>query len=123
MAQKNLTVEAILDLSRQRGFMAKRLYVMNTEPCGEPELLLRSLNAHFVYWDDLEKKDILFAGGPFLPKDEGSARIGAGMVIFRAESLEEATQIAEHDPMHTSGARRFTVTPWLLNHLDTKALV
>ena len=121
MVHKNLTVEGILDLSRQRGLMAKRLYVMNTEPRGEPELLLGSLDAHFEYWANLGKKGIVLASGPFLPKDE--SRIGAGMVIFRAESLEEATQIAEHDPMHISGARRFTVTPWLLNQLDTEGLV
>ena len=37
------------------------------------------------------------------------------MIIVRAASLAEAIVIAEADPMHSSGARRFHVRPWLLN--------
>jgi len=37
------------------------------------------------------------------------------MVIIRANSLVEAREIAGSDPMHSSGARSFTVRPWLLN--------
>mgnify|MGYP001217715574 FL=1 len=37
------------------------------------------------------------------------------MVIIRANSLSEAKEIAASDPMHKSGARSFTVRPWLLN--------
>ena len=40
---------------------------------------------------------------------------GEGMVIVRAASLAEARAIAEADPMHSSGARKFRVRPWLLN--------
>ena len=37
------------------------------------------------------------------------------MVIIRAGSLAEAKEIAASDPMHSSGARDFTVRPWLMN--------
>ena len=37
------------------------------------------------------------------------------MVIIKASSLAEAKEIAVTDPMHRSGARSFTVRPWLLN--------
>jgi uncharacterized protein len=37
------------------------------------------------------------------------------MFIYRAESLAEATKLAAADPMHSSGARSFTVRAWLLN--------
>ena len=37
------------------------------------------------------------------------------MVIIRAASLAEAREIAASDPMHSSGARSFTVRPWLMN--------
>jgi hypothetical protein len=33
----------------------------------------------------------------------------------RAASRAEAIAIAERDPMHRSGARRFTVRPWMIN--------
>ena len=37
------------------------------------------------------------------------------MIIIRAESIEAATVIAEADPMHSSGARKFRIRPWLMN--------
>ena len=37
------------------------------------------------------------------------------MIIIRASSIEEATEIAQADPMHSSGARRFRIRPWLVN--------
>jgi len=35
--------------------------------------------------------------------------------VVRAGSRAEAASIAERDPMHKSGARRFTVRPWMIN--------
>lgn len=52
--------------------------------------------------------------GPFWTDDETRWE-GEGMEIIRATSLEEAQRIAEADPMHRSGARSFTIRPWLLN--------
>ena len=37
------------------------------------------------------------------------------MVIIRAGSLAEAREIADSDPMHASGARDYTLCPWLMN--------
>ena len=37
------------------------------------------------------------------------------MVVVRAENLAHAREIAASDPMHSSGARSFTVRPWLVN--------
>ena len=37
------------------------------------------------------------------------------MVIIRAASLAEADAIAAAGPMHRSGARSYTIRPWLLN--------
>ena len=41
--------------------------------------------------------------------------ISTKMVIIRANSIDHAKEIASTDPMHKSGARNFTVRPWLLN--------
>ena len=41
------------------------------------------------------------------------------MVIIRAGSLAEAKEIAASDPMHASGARSYTVRPWLVNEQST----
>ena len=37
------------------------------------------------------------------------------MIIVRAASLDEARAIADADPMHSSGVRRYRIRPWLLN--------
>ena len=37
------------------------------------------------------------------------------MVVVLAKSLAEAREIAARDPMHKSGARKFTVRPWFVN--------
>ena len=40
---------------------------------------------------------------------------GAGMMIYRAVSLEEARALAEADPMHATGTRSFVLRRWLIN--------
>jgi hypothetical protein len=47
--------------------------------------------------------------------DDEQTWAGDGMVVVRAGSREEAASIAAHDPMHASGARKFTVRPWMIN--------
>jgi hypothetical protein len=38
-----------------------------------------------------------------------------GMLVFRADSLEQARELAANDPMHTSGAREFEIRRWMIN--------
>ena len=45
----------------------------------------------------------------------GEQMEGIGMIIYRAESLEAATAIADGDPMHLSGTREYTIRRWLVN--------
>lgn len=63
---------------------------------------------------ELEEQGVMFAAGPVSVAD-GSAWKGEGVFVYRAASLEDAIRIAEQDPMHTSGARRFEVRAWCLN--------
>ena len=37
------------------------------------------------------------------------------MVVIRAKSLAEATDIMKRDPMHKSGAWKFKIRPWFVN--------
>ena len=60
----------------------------------------------------LEREGIMFAAGPMWDDDEWN---GEGLVVVRAASRPEAIAIAERDPMHRSGARKFTVRPWMMN--------
>ena len=56
----------------------------------------------------------MFAAGPLASADEQEC-YGDGLFIYRAESPAEATKLAEADPMHGSGARRFSVWQWMLD--------
>jgi uncharacterized protein YciI len=97
-----------------KGLLAKPPYVILTTPTGGLDALEEHLAEHLAYQKDLEACGITFAAGPFANDDE-TAWSGEGMIIVRAASVEEATAIAQADPMHRSGVRRFRVRPWLLN--------
>lgn len=101
-------------LEASKGMAQKQLYVVFTTPTSGLDPVLKNIQEHLKFQVDLEKQGIMFGAGPFWDDDEKNWS-GDGMVIIRAESLAAARAIAERDPMHKSGARRFTVRPWLLN--------
>ena len=103
-----------IDHVSAKGLLAKRLYVILTMPTGTLDTLAAQLGAHLAYQKDLEARGITFAAGPFAD-DAEQQWSGEGMIIVRAASLEEARAIADADPMHSSGARRYRIRPWLLN--------
>ncbi|MBF0277005.1 MAG: hypothetical protein HQM13_04415 [SAR324 cluster bacterium] len=73
-----------------------------------------NLQDHLIFQMELEAKGIMFAAGPFADDNEECWE-GEGMVIIRASSLEEAREIADSDPMHKSGARKYRIRPWMMN--------
>jgi uncharacterized protein YciI len=101
-------------LCEQQGFLAKQLYVVFTTPVAGMDAVMANIEAHLAFQVDLEKQGIMFAAGPHWTDDEREW-MGDGMVVIRAASLAEAKEIAARDPMHRSGARKFTVRPWFVN--------
>ncbi len=112
MSEPVIKVEDILNASK--GMLQKQLYVVFTTPTNGLGPVMENVGRHLEFQIELEEKGIMFGAGPFWTDDEQSWE-GDGMVIIRAGSLDEARKIAESDPMHKSGARSFTVRPWLLN--------
>jgi uncharacterized protein len=96
------------------GMLRKQLYVVFTKPTKGMDPVMAVIKEHLDFQIDLERRGIMFGAGPFW-NDAEDAWEGEGMVIIRAGSLAEAKQIAASDPMHKSGARSYTVRPWLLN--------
>ncbi|NJM74452.1 MAG: hypothetical protein HC852_00310 [Acaryochloridaceae cyanobacterium RU_4_10] len=90
-----------------------QLYVV-TSIAQSLDAVKQNLPDHRAYLCELENKNTLFGAGP-LWTDDGQYFEGDGLLIYRAHSVEEAHQIAQADPMHRSGARTFTIRPWLLN--------
>ena len=107
-----ITKDDILEASK--GMLQMQLFVVFTTPTNGMGPVMENIEEHLQFQVDLEQRGIMFGAGPFWADDEHTWN-GEGMVIIRAASLEHAKEIAATDPMHSSGARSFTVRPWLLN--------
>ena len=114
MSEPEVQWDDLVGKCEDMGLLAKQLYVVFTSPTGGLGPVMENLEAHLKFQGELEAEGIMLGAGPF-PDDEEKKWEGEGMVIIRANSLEEAKQIANRDPMHASGARTFRIRKWLLN--------
>lgn len=114
MTAGSVAAADIIKLSHEKGFLAKQLYVVFTTPIAGMAPVMDHIQEHLAFQESLERQGIMFAAGPHWSDDEKSWD-GDGMVVIRAGSLAEARAIAARDPMHASGARKFTVRPWFVN--------
>ena len=112
MNEPKITKQDVLNASSE--MLNKDLYVVFTKPTYGMIPVMENLEDHLKFQVSLEKQGILFGAGPFWDDNEIDWN-GEGMVIIRANSIDHAKEIANSDPMHKSGARSFTVRPWLLN--------
>lgn len=94
--------------------LCKQLYYIQTTPKNGIEPIMENLKEHLEFQGKLEKDGIMVGAGPIFT-DDGETWEGEGMVIVRADSIEDAKKIADSDPMHKSGARSYRVRPWLMN--------
>jgi len=100
--------------AKERGALALELYVAQSTPAKAPEDVKASLPAHLAYQADLEAKGALAFAGP-MSDETGDEMQGMGLIIYRADSLDAARNMALDDPMHSSGARTFTMRRWMIN--------
>lgn len=114
MPKDSVPASEIVSLVRQKGMLAKQLYIVTTTPAGPLDKVLEMVEPHLDYQVDLERRGIMFAAGPNWTDDEQEWR-GDGTVVIRAGSMAEARVLMESDPMHSSGARSFTIRPWLVD--------
>ncbi|MEJ8572023.1 YciI family protein [Microbaculum marinum] len=101
-------------LAASKGMLQKQLYAISTRPVAGLGPILENIEAHLAYQVKLEEDGVMFAAGPIWTDDEQHWE-GEGLVIVRAASRQAAIAIAEADPMHKSGARSFSVRPWMIN--------
>lgn len=117
IAQEPSPPPAVPDDIRERAasFLNMELYVYETRLAGPPELMIEQLGPHLDYQVKLQENGIMFGAGPLKEEGEPNGPPLAGMIIIRADSFEEAKAIADADPMHSSGARTYTLRKWTLN--------
>jgi uncharacterized protein YciI len=92
---------------------SKELFLIESAPLASFEALEPFLRDHLLYIIGLEKAGVLFASGPLTNRD--NAMTGAGITIVRADSFEDAEQIAQGDPFVHAGLRQPTVHKWTMN--------
>lgn len=103
-----------VDEARARGSLAAEFFVIRSTPIAPPERIKELLPRHLSYQVSLQNSHKLVFAGP-LSDESGENMLGEGMVIYRAESEEEARRLADADPMHTEGGRSYTMRRWLIN--------
>jgi len=102
------------ETAKSRGALALELFVIFSTPNDDQDLLKATLASHLDYQREREAKGDLVLAGP-LSDVSGSEMQGAGLIVYRAGSFEEAQSFAEADPMHKTGARSFILRRWLVN--------
>ncbi|MEM7268891.1 MAG: YciI family protein [Pseudomonadota bacterium] len=100
--------------AKERGSLAFEVYRVVSTPNGDMDLLQRTLPDHLRYIGEREADGAIMLAGP-LSDETGEEMQGVGMLILRAESLEAAKALADGDPMHSSGARSYTIRKWMIN--------
>ena len=96
-----------------RNYLGKELYVIFIVPNATREEMMPVMPDHLARQVELEAKGILFAAGPMF--EEGGQAPVRGMVVIRANSFEEAKEIADADPFHQAGLRTYTLDRWVVN--------
>lgn len=100
--------------ARARGSLACEVYCVVSTPGDDADLRQRTLPEHLSYLGTLEERGALAFAGP-LSDETGDEMLGAGMLILRADNMDEARALADGDPMHTTGARTYTLRKWMIN--------
>ena len=100
--------------AKRRGALALELFVAQSTPAKTQENVKACLPDHLAYQAALERAGQLAFAGP-MSDETGEHMQGVGMIVYRADSLAAAQQLAENDPMHKSGARSFVLRRWLIN--------
>jgi len=93
--------------------LQKLYFVCLTRPARPLAELEEHLDSHKAYLSQLEGNGKLFAAGPLLGK--GARYDGNGLIVFRAATLAEAQELADNDPFHVRGLRRYELFPWQVN--------
>ncbi len=99
--------------AKERGALAHEVYVVQSLKNVDGDIP-SVLSDHLAYIGSLESSGALMFAGP-MSDPTGARNDGDGMLVLRAESLEQATEMAANDPMHSSGTRSFTIRKWMIN--------
>lgn len=114
MDDPQITIQMMKSHASMAPMLGLQLYLVRSVAVNGLGPVLGQTGAHLAHQVELERRGIMFAAGPVFADDEAGWD-GEGLFVIRAGSKAEAEAIAASDPMHQSGARQFSVSPWLVN--------
>ena len=114
MSNEDPSWDEMVSQCSELGLLARKLYVVFTSPVNGMAPVMEVLDEHLAYQNKIQDEGIMFGAGPFSDDAEQNWN-GEGMIIIRADTMTAAKTIADNDPMHATGARSYTIRPWLLN--------
>ncbi len=82
-------------------------FVITLEKTASPDAFQAVVPDHVAYMDELHRRGVLIAAGPF---QDGRG----GMVIIEAEDATAARAIAEADPLIAQGVESYTLRQWMV---------
>ncbi len=91
----------------------KKLYIIFSEPTEKTGDRRKIFPKHIEYQLKIERQGILFAAGPFV--DAKDKPQGPGMIVIRAKNMAAAKRVAEADPFHKQGYRKYRIQAWQVN--------
>ncbi|MEO0507856.1 MAG: YciI family protein [Bacteroidota bacterium] len=94
--------------------MNKEVYLYVTEPIVSFEEVAKILPDHMDFVHKIERQGTMIMGGQTTIEGADNAG-GYGAIMIRANSFEEARRIADQDPMHKTGVRKYTLYRWNIN--------
>jgi uncharacterized protein YciI len=103
-------IEPVQQMTRK--MLGKQFYVIHTTPIAPRDQIMAMLPAHLEHQVRLEKAGIMFGAGPMIEEDGSPA---GGLIVIRADSFMAARKIADSDPLHEAGLRRYTIRRWTIN--------
>jgi uncharacterized protein len=89
-------------------------FVVTTWAIADDKRLQYYRQEHLEYLHSLHSDGCLLGAGPTLNENADRYR-GDGMIILKAESLAKAVALADQDPYHREGVRKYRIIPWLLS--------
>lgn len=94
--------------------MNKEVYLYVTEPIVSFAEVAKILPDHMDFVHKIESQGTMIMGGQTTIEGASDAG-GYGAIMIRANSFEEARRIADQDPMHKTGVRKYTLYKWNIN--------
>ena len=91
--------------------LKKTLFVAVSRVAAAPSTIEPFVAEHLAYMNAMEADSLIWASGPFI--EEGVV-VGDGLTILSTDTIEEARQVMEEEPLIKRGLRSFELRKWEL---------